>query len=143
MTHRDPVKVVASVCSLIISLSGTFTDGDHAAYIRQHWADVVDDAVTRVMAYRDRNGDKAFYDLRYDELVADPVGSVRGVYEYFGDEFTPEVEAAMARYAAENRQGKYGRHTYTLEALGLDRGELEDRFAAYRDRYDVARESVE
>ena len=37
ITHRDPVKCVASVLSLVDSLSGTFTDVDHRDVHRRHW----------------------------------------------------------------------------------------------------------
>ena len=37
VTHRDPVKAVASVMSLVESLTGTFSDADHHEYIAEHW----------------------------------------------------------------------------------------------------------
>lgn len=131
MTHRDPVAVVASVCSLVRSLSGTFSDADHSAYIAAHWTDVVVDAVGRVGAFRRREGDDRFVDVRYDDLVRDPLGVVRRIYTHFGDELSDEASRRMAAYVAANPQGVHGRHHYTLEDLGLDRGALEARFSDY------------
>ena len=137
MTHRDPIAVVASVCSLVRCLSGTFTDADHAAYINDHWTGVVQDGVERVMAYRAREGDDRFVDVRYDDLVADPVGTVRRIYDHFDDELGDVAVERMHRYVDANPKGAHGAHHYRLEELGLDRGELEARFERYRARFGV------
>ena len=137
MTHRDPVTVVASVCSLIRCLSGTFSDADHTAYINEHWTGVVEDAVGRVAAHREQHGDDAFVDIRYDDLVADPVDAVRRIYDHFGDELGDEAVERMQRYADANPKGAHGAHRYRLEDLGLDRDALEARFADYRARFGV------
>lgn len=137
MTHRDPVAVVASVCSLVRSLSGTFSDADHTGYIAAHWTDVVADAVDRVADFRRREGDDRFVDVRYDDLLADPIGEVRRIYTHFGDELGDEATRRMAAYVEANPQGVHGRHRYTLDDLGLDRATLEERFADYRAAFGV------
>lgn len=142
MTHRDPITVVASLCSLIRSLTGTFTDADHREYVNTHWPAVAGTIVDRVMAWRDEHGDAGWVDVAYDRLVADPVGTVRGIYEHFGDELTPGAEATMRTYVAENPQGVRGRHGYALDELGLDRGALEDRFAAYRNHFEIPHDAL-
>lgn len=142
VTHRDPVAVVASTCSLVRSLSGTFSDADHGAYIATHWPDVLEQIVTRVDAFRRVNGDARFFDVAYGDLVGDPVGVVRAIHRHFGDDLSDDAAAAMARYASENRKGKHGTHAYRLDDLGLDRAALERRFAWYRERHDIPRESV-
>jgi hypothetical protein len=137
MTHRDPVAVVASVCSLVRSLSGTFSDADHSEYIAAHWTDVVADAVDRVADFRRREGDDRFVDVRYDDLIADPIGEVRRIYKHAGDELGDDAARRMAAYVDANPQGVHGRHRYTLEDLGLDRATLEERFADYRATFAV------
>ena len=131
MTHRDPVAVVASVCSLVRSLSGMFSDADHGAYIAAHWTDVVADAVDRVRAFRRRDGDERFLDVRYDDFVADPIAVVRRIYTRFGDALDDDAAGRMEAYVAANPQGVHGRHRYALEDLGLDRASLEARFTGY------------
>src|SRR5207248_9337151 len=82
VTHRDPVTVVASTCSLIRSLSGTFSDTDHGAYINERWTHVLGLMVDRVEEHRSRAGDSRFLDVNYDELMTDPVGVVRHVHQH-------------------------------------------------------------
>lgn len=142
VTHRDPVAVVASTCSLIRSLSGTFSDADHGRYIASHWPDVLEQIVTRIDTFRRVNGDTRFVDVAYADLVRDPVGVVGAIYRHFGDDLGDDAASAMAQYATENRQGKHGTHAYRLDDLGLDRATLESRFAWYRDRHDIPLENV-
>jgi hypothetical protein len=137
MTHRDPVKVAGSLCSLITSLSGTFTDADHRNYITERWVGVLEEAVNRVMRFRSARPDAPFVDLGYRDLVSDPMGAIKGVYHALGETLPPEVEDGMRRYVTENPQDKHGRHVYSLEDFGIDAGKLREQFGDYRTAYDI------
>lgn len=140
VTHRDPVPVIASLCSLVRSLSGTFSDADHTAYIAAHWPHVAETIVTRIDATRDRRGDDQFLDVRYPDLLRDPIAVVRNIYAWEGTDLAPAAEAAMRAYLADNAQGKFGRHAYSLDEFGLRPDAVRERFATYAARYDLERE---
>jgi hypothetical protein len=142
MTHRDPVTVMASVCSLTRSLSGTFSDADHGESIAETWTVIAQTLVERVMSWRDANGDDRFVDVAYDDLVRDPVAAVAGAYEQHGEQLSPGAEAAMRRYVAEHPQGEHGRHEYRLDELGLDAAALDERFDPYRQRFAIAHDGA-
>jgi hypothetical protein len=139
LTHRDPVNVIASVCSLVQSLTSTFTDADFRDYIRTTWPEVVATLLDRQNAFRDAqiaagNAD-AFVDVAYGDLVSDPITTVAAIYEALDHPFTAEAEAAMTTHSAEHRQNRFGTHTYSLEEWDLSRPELEERCAPYLIRY--------
>jgi hypothetical protein len=140
MTHRDPVTVVGSLCSLARVLSGTFSDADHGDSINARWTAVAEEIVERVMDWRNRHGDERFVDLAYGDLVADPVGTVRSTYEHFGEELSAQAEASMRQYVGAHPRGEHGHHRYDIGVLGLDRRELEARFARYRERFGIPEE---
>ena len=142
VTHRDPVKAVASVLSLVESLTGTFSDVDHHAYIAQHWPMMVAEMSTRVLDFRDAHPDACFYDMPYEQLVRDPVGAVRDMYGAFGCELSPETALAMQQHAEDRPQGAHGTHAYRLADFGLTRDEVADRFTRYYERFDVPREDA-
>jgi hypothetical protein len=131
MTHRDPVAVTASVCSLVRSLGGTFSDADHRAYIASHWPAVMEETLRRTAAFRAAHPEIHVVDLTYRELLADPVAAIGRACDELGQPLSPEAEARMAAYAAANPQGRHGRHTYDLADFGLDHGALAERFAWY------------
>jgi hypothetical protein len=135
MTHRDPVTVTASTCSLVRSLSGTFSDADHHAYINERFPLIFEVAMTRVADFRDRRPEVPVCDVGYDDLVRDPVGTVAGIYATFGEQLSPEAEHAMASYAGANPKGTHGAHAYDADELGLDAGALRERFEPYLSRY--------
>jgi hypothetical protein len=46
----------------------------------------------------------------------------------------------MQAWLRDRHQTAFGRHVYDLADFGLRAEAIEERFAAYRERYDVARE---
>jgi hypothetical protein len=139
--HRDPVAVVASACSLIGCLSGTFSAADHRAYIAQRWSDVLVESVDRVDAFRAGRPDYPILDLQYADLLADPVATVAEVYRFAGLPFGGTVETVVAEYVRTHPRGRFGTHRYTAAEAGLDQPQLRERFAPYMARYGVALET--
>lgn len=136
--HRDPVEVAASAFSLVASLSGTFSDADHRSYIARRWTDVLVACTERVDAFRDSRPDVPVHDLRYVDLMADPVGTVRGLYASLGEELSPTAAAGMQAHLDANPKGRFGTHRYDVADFGVSAGALRERFASYLDRYEVS-----
>lgn len=134
--HRDPVEVAASAFSLIRTLSGTFSDADHTATIVKRWTEVLVQSVERVDAFRDARPDIPVHDLRYTELVADPVQAVKGLYAALGRELT--VADELTSYLHAHPRGQFGAHRYAVSDFGVDPADVRERFAGYLDRYGVA-----
>jgi hypothetical protein len=74
-------------------------------------------------------------DVLYPDLMRDPIGVVRAIYERFDTELTPDAEARMREFLARNPKNKSGQHRYTLEEFGLDAGRETVRFADYARRF--------
>jgi len=128
VTHRDPVPVMASLCSLVRSLSGTFTDADHTAYIASHCMEIAETIVERTIDARARHPEVAFLDVDYAQLTSAPLDVVRAIYGFDELELTPDVEARFVAYLDDNAQGKHGSHTYDLAEFGLRAEEVRERF---------------
>ena len=144
VTHRDPVKAVASVLSLVESLTGTFSERGSSRVHRRALADArAGDVRPRARLPR-RQPRRGVHDMAYEQLVRDPVGAVREMYGTVARcELSPEAERAMRVDVAEHPQGQYGTHAYRLADFGLDRAEVAERFAScYYDRFDVPRRSM-
>jgi hypothetical protein len=139
--HRDPVRTVASSASLsATSRPDSLSTADFGGYFGRLWLDVLGTMVDRLVDHRDREGDARFCDLHYRDLVADPVGAVRGIYAHFGEELPPDAAGLMQAHLAAHPQGRHGAHRYTLADFGLTETEVRDRFAAYCERFDVEEE---
>jgi len=137
LLHRDPVVLCGSVCSLVHTLSGTFSDADHRRYIAEHWTAMLETSISRIDAFRLAHPEHPVLDVQYDDLVRAPVDTVARIYEAFGDRLADEARAAIDAYVATNRSGRFGEHRYDLAEFGLDDREIAERFASYVERYDV------
>ncbi len=141
LLHRDPVVLSASVCSLITTLTGTFSNADHVAYIARHWTQMLEDSIDGVEAFRAANPDVFIHDVQYADLARRPLETMHGVYEAFGDTLEGQPLDAMTAHVESHPKGRFGRHGYDLAEFGLDGGALTERFARYVARHDIPLES--
>ena len=89
----------------------------------------------RMMAYRRAHPQLRVYDMRYKDLAANPVETVRAAYRFHDMEFTDSTAAGIRRWLAENPADKHGRHTYRLEDFGLTERRIRDVYGDYIETY--------
>lgn len=141
LLHRDPSVLCASVCSLITTLSGTFTDADHTAYIAEHWTAMLEESVRRIDTFRDAHPEHPIIDVQYADLVGDPLQTLDDLYAACGLDLHGTARDAIAAYVDAHPKNQFGTHRYDPAVFGLDPNELAERFAGYINRYDVPIES--
>ncbi len=78
-----------------------------------------------------------FYDMYFEDFVADSVGEVKKAYTQFGVEWTPECESALREWSDDNQQNKHGKHEHSMDELEVDKAEIRERFAKYIDHFGV------
>lgn len=139
-THRDPAKVLPSVCSLVTGWRRLYEGDADAEAIGAWQLELYAGMIEKAMAVREHSDPGQFYDLSFRELITDPVGAIARLYEHFGFAWTAEAERAMRAWHESNPQHKHGGHAYTAEAFGLREEGIAERFAAYARRFDVPRE---
>jgi hypothetical protein len=140
--HRDPQEVVPSCCNVTIkSLQTTNTLADDVvAEIPQQMMDDFLHDIERAVAARKRADPRSFFDLHYRDLIKDPEGVIRQIYEYFGYPFSEEFKARIVEWLDENPKGKHGIHHYSLEQFGLTSDRVTKHFAAYCREFGVVSE---
>jgi hypothetical protein len=138
--HRDPYTAMGSFCSIIAAGHTNFAGRIDHAWIGENCTLQSGEIVHRIAATRARIGNDGIIDVHYANLMRDPMGTVRALYTALGDELTPEAEAAMQAWLADNPQGKFGKHEYRLAEYGLGEEQLRPIFADYLAAYDIERE---
>lgn len=133
-THRDPVELAGSMVSLAITMMQTVAPRVDVQRVGRWSFRMLTDWVAANLEQRERLK-RPIVDVRYDDFVKDPVGTVRRVYEHHGLPFTDEVERAIRAGAAERPQNAHGKHVWDLGEMGLSEGEIREVFAAYASRF--------
>ena len=129
------------MCSLISTLSSTFTDADHRAYIAEHWPAMLEESVRRIDAFRAAHPEHPIVDVQYADLVDRSGGDrARRSTRRSATSSTTRARRPIADYVDAHPRGQFGAHRYDVSEYGLDAGELAERFAGYTDRYAVPRE---
>jgi hypothetical protein len=143
-THRDPLRIIASLGSLVAKLRSLASDDTSIPSVAAEFADYVIDGLDRSVTARADGTIRAdrVIDVQFGEFMADPFATIRGVYELLDLELSAEVETRMRTFLAEHPQDKYGRHRYTFAATELDEGDLRDRLRRYQEYFGVASEPL-
>lgn len=136
-SHRDPAKVMGSVCSLIQYVRSWSSDRNDANELGAEQVDSWVEAVRRAMDFRSRVGDDRFADVSFTDLQTDPVHTLRTGYEALGLSFTDATMASVERWAEGHRPGSRGAHDYELADYGLTPEGVRERFADYLATYDA------
>ena len=134
-THRDPVAVLPSLCSLCEILRGAASDAVDKPAIGAHWHVRLKAIFEQATAVRATAAEGQILDIQYADLVTNPIATVQHIYTHHGYEFTEPFEAAMRQWLVVNRQHKHGAHRYTLEEYGLNEAQVHEDFSEYTKEF--------
>jgi hypothetical protein len=137
-SHRDPAKVLASVCSLIHYVRSWSSDRDDAVELGAEQLASWAEAVRRAMDFRRRVGDDRFVDVSFADLQTDSVATLERSYDQLGLTFGDDARMRVAEWAREHAPGSRGEHTYDLADYGLTPQSVRERFTEYLATYDAS-----
>ena len=136
-THRDPLRVMASMASHATVLRRAFSNAARPAEIAADWTARWAGALDEFLAVRDAAPAGQFYDLSYEDIERRPIEAVERSYDFLGWKLTDEARRAMQAFLAANPKNKHGAHRYSLAQFGLDAAHEQARFAAYCERFQI------
>ncbi len=134
--HRDPVQSIASrirmAADLTEGLTGTV---DMAGQSRIHTA--LGRAGFHAILQNPMIDDPRIHHVRYQDFVADQVGTIRGFYAFAGYPWSTAAETAMRDYLARNKGDRHGKFVYSTDLIDGDIDALHEEFAPYRERFGI------
>ena len=137
--HRDPLKTVPSTISLmgtIRSMRCAEVDVDSLVGLVSLGYGFMLDAVIDDRA-SGALPDGQFVDVRYADLLADPVATIATAYDQLSLPFDDALGTAILDHLAARPKDRLGPHRYTLEDTGLDVTAERARFQRYQQHYAV------
>lgn len=131
-THRDPRTAMASTCSLSRATTEGWSKAFTPEVIGRTQLDLWARGLESFTEARSRHDPAQFYDVAYDDFVADPIGTVEAIYRHFGLAMTDAARDAMSSLHRESSSGKAKpAHRYALSDFGLTAEQVDERFAGY------------
>jgi LPS sulfotransferase NodH len=114
--HRDPRTAFASFVSLTRTTQRMFAEPgpDPARSARASLTLLTSELQMNQVARAHSN--KSVLDLRYEDLIAEPVATAQRIYQRFGLAWTDEAATGLTRYRRQNPPGRHGPHRYPLDA---------------------------
>jgi hypothetical protein len=142
LTHRDPLKVLPSLVSLMATLRWMHSDTVDVEAVVKTAVNGTALAMDYVMQWRDDGTlpDDRIIDVRFDDLVGAPWPTMRSVYERIGTPLSSDAEDRMRAYLEARPHERHGRHDYDFADTGLDLDRTRARFAQYQARYEIPSE---
>jgi Sulfotransferase family len=140
-THRDPAKVLPSMAAFVAALRAAGSDEPvRADKIAATNLKAFAAALGAVTAFR-RTAPEArqIHDAHFVDIVADPIGAVRTVYDRFNLNLSHEAVTAMQAWLADD-DNKTPRGRHSLGQYGLTEEQVDEYFESYINDYGIARE---
>ena len=143
VTHRDPARTMPSTVSTTAMVQWLRTDQVDLDGLAALIGALFSDALNAVAARRAEGSLPCpCGDVRFADLMTDPVRAIERAYESIGRALSPSHRAAIADYLAAKPRGKHGTHQYTAAEWGFDEGVLRRDLAPYIEQFDVPLEGV-
>ncbi|QLL07009.1 sulfotransferase family protein [Mycobacterium vicinigordonae] len=129
-THRPVETIMASMCSLAQHTAEGWSTAFTPEQIGADSMDTWSRGLERFNSARTKYDSAQFCDVDYQDLIADPLGTVADIYRHFGLTLTDEARQAMAESHAASQSGERApKHRYSLADYGLTVEQVKERFA--------------
>lgn len=139
-THRDPGPVTASVASLNSTLQGIFTKQIDPLAVGADWIGKLKHAIRSGMAYDAKAAEGWCVHVHYNDMMRDPLATMRKIYAHFGDEPSRLHERRIEAWLREKPQTEFGRHVYDPRDFGWTYEGLAHEWKDYIERFGIERD---
>ena len=146
-THRDMKDAVPSMCSFVRGCMDMYVGRDiqlnHVGKDMLHYANK---SMAAGHKFFKKHSQKAnpHVNIKYKDLISNPVETVRQLYKDLGYEFTAEYEEILQKFVDDdkrhrakmkNESGGKKLHTYSLEMFGLTEEDIDNSLSWYEKEY--------
>jgi hypothetical protein len=136
-THRNPLEVLKSSMHLTEVLEGTFARADDRSQIRKREAWNLAEHMERITSFREAHSEQEerFIDVKYHELVSDPLTVVGQIYQRLDRQLTAMAAEKMLSLAS--RRSRYKGRRGNRKPADFEIAETLDRhrMEAYCSRF--------
>jgi hypothetical protein len=138
-THRDPLKMLASLSSLVTHLRKMSSNHVDGAQIAREWAEWNALGLNASADFR-RKGlipPERIIDIDFYGFMENPLAELEKIYAGFDLSFSADTQSAMQEYLTVHSATQHGSHGYSFADTGLDIDEERARLKSYQDFFNT------
>lgn len=141
-THRDPLKILTSLSSLVTALRKMSSNRIDPYQISREWAVWNAQGLNASVEFRKKGLVPAenFVDISFYEFMQSPIEQIKIIYQQFGLSLSSATEQKMSDYLHLHSQEQHGRHDYKFSDTGLDLQQERQRVQTYQDYFNTTLE---
>ncbi|CCD93766.1 conserved hypothetical protein [Bradyrhizobium sp. ORS 375] len=129
--HRDPCQIIPALASLIAQLQISYTPRIDFHDLGRRTLELFEHTTERMMQADEQASSTRVVDVVFDELIKDPLATIRRIHAAFGDDLAPAFESRLRQRLQMETPSRRFKHVYTLEQFGLTRAQVMARTEHY------------
>lgn len=133
---RNPLQVIPSTISLYSKHCHTYGDPENEYNLQESVIEHSKHWYLYPHQYLKSLPSNQYVRVLYKDLIADPEGTIRDIYQRFNFEISPEF-AETLRAEAENAKSYKSKHRYSLRKMGLSKQRIEREFQFVTEQLEV------
>ena len=105
------------------------------AMVGEYWFERLSQWTDSFMSVRSKSPEERLVDVKYPELLKDPIAQGQRVLQAAGIDVTPDVINDMGQWIEANKREDRAPHKYDISDFGLTEDMIKEKFAVYRQNY--------
>jgi hypothetical protein len=141
-THRDPLKILTSLSSLVSNLRKMSSNRVDPQQIAKEWAQWNARGLNSSVDFREKGlvAPENIIDISFHNFMDAPLEQMQTIYQHLGLELTDGTKNKIRDYLRVHSSEQHGSHDYRFVDTGLDLDEERERVKQYQDYFGLKME---
>ncbi|HSF90136.1 MAG TPA: sulfotransferase [Saprospiraceae bacterium] len=131
-THRNITESLPSFLSMVAHSQTIFSDQVTLERVVNHWVRKTGYMLSKGIQFRKENPQEKYTDVMYPQLITSPMAVLDDIYR-FGEPVSEGLLQKFQETEQQNKQYRYGRHTYKLEDFGIRQEDVNEVVNIYKE----------
>jgi hypothetical protein len=131
-THRNIAESLPSFMSMVAHSQTIFSDQVTLERVVTHWVRKTGFMLSKGIQFRKENPQEKYTDVLYQQLISSPMSVLEDIYR-FGEPIQDNLLAKFNETEQQNKQYRYGKHTYKLEDFGIRQEHINEVLNLYNE----------
>jgi len=135
VTHRHPVAVIPSTCTLLCGIREMYSDQDFTAIAGELMLHNFGESLKRHIQWRDKYPANKIIDVRFEDILKNEFDVLQKIYEFLDMNFSDTSRNNVQAWQDMDNERGHQRDSSSLADYGLTEQQGIERFTPYIERY--------